>query len=129
MCARLRRRPSTSPSTNAPSIDRRATKGQPADICQSSQPTGASRTRYTKKVMKKRSIEGEINTMENSKPIRVFYSEFSGRFYASRAYKQIKPGIVEITGQKFDVTNDIARHVLQHDIQFTKIEEHDAKPT
>jgi hypothetical protein len=61
-------------------------------------------------------------------PIRIFYSEFSQRFYASRAYKQIKPGIVEITGQKFDVTDDIARLVLKHDIEFTKVEKTDAKP-
>jgi hypothetical protein len=69
--------------------------------------------------------EEEVN---GAKPIRVFYSELSQRFYASRAYKQVKPGIVEITGQKFDVTDDIARLVIRHDIEFTKVEEPDAKP-
>ena len=42
------------------------------------------------------------------KPIHVFWSPSSRRFYASRAYKEIKPGVIEITGEKFDVTNDIA---------------------
>ena len=65
--------------------------------------------------------------VRGAKPIRVFYSELSQRFYASRAYKQVKPGIVEITGQKFDVTDDIARLVIRHDIEFTKVEEPDGR--
>jgi len=62
-----------------------------------------------------------------AKPIRVFYSKLSGRFYASRAYKQVKPGIVEITGQKFDVTDDIAEAVIDEKIVFTKVKENDVK--
>jgi len=58
--------------------------------------------------------------MREAKPIRVFWSELSQRFYASRAYKQINPGVVEITGQKFDVTDDIAQMVIKHNIQFEK---------
>ena len=54
-----------------------------------------------------------------TKPIRVFWSPLSQRFYASRAYKDIKPGIVEITGDKFDVTEDIAQAIILHDIAFT----------
>ena len=43
------------------------------------------------------------------KPIRVFYSPLSQRFYASKAYKRISDKVVEITGQKFDVTDDISQ--------------------
>lgn len=53
------------------------------------------------------------------KPIKVFWSPLSQKFYASRAYKQIKPGVVGITGDKFDVTDDIAQMVMQHNIVFT----------
>lgn len=52
------------------------------------------------------------------KPIRVFYSELSRRFYASRAYREERPGLVTITGEKFDVTNDIARLIEEHGITF-----------
>lgn len=55
-----------------------------------------------------------------SKPIKVFYSLLSGRFYASRAYKEVKPGIVEITGDKFDVTDDIGAIVTTHKLEFTE---------
>lgn len=56
--------------------------------------------------------------MRTIKRIRVFWSPLSQRFYASRAYKQVKDGVVEITGEKFDVTDDIAEMVLKHDIVF-----------
>jgi hypothetical protein len=56
------------------------------------------------------------------KRIRVFWSPFSQRFYASRAYKEVKPGVVEITGEKFDVTNDIASHIIENKITFEKKE-------
>ena len=55
-----------------------------------------------------------------SKPIHVFWSALSQRFYASRAYKEVRPGVIEITGDKFDVTDDIAQLILKHDIVFTK---------
>lgn len=57
--------------------------------------------------------------MSRLKPIRVFWSPLSSRFYASRAYRQRGKTII-ITGEKFDVTEDIASAVLQHDIYFTK---------
>ena len=53
-----------------------------------------------------------------TKPIRVFWSPLSRRFYASRAYKEDPRGFVTITGEQFDVTNDIAALVLKHDITF-----------
>lgn len=54
------------------------------------------------------------------KPIRVFYSELSGKFYASRAFKSIRDGHTLITGEKFDVTSDIGSAVIKHRIKFTK---------
>ena len=54
------------------------------------------------------------------KPIRIFYSELSGRFYASRSYTGDGRGIVTITGQKFDVTNEIAGLIDQFNIVFTR---------
>jgi hypothetical protein len=53
------------------------------------------------------------------KPIRVFYSELSGRFYASRHYKQTSQSVVTITGEKFDVTDDIGAAITKHDLEFT----------
>lgn len=61
-----------------------------------------------------------IAMKSSAKPIRVFWSPLSQRFYASRAYKEIKPGVVEITGQQFDVTGDIAAMVLKHEITFSE---------
>jgi hypothetical protein len=52
------------------------------------------------------------------KPIRVFWSPLSERFYASRAYKEVMPGVVEITGERWDVTSDIADLVTRHHIVF-----------
>jgi hypothetical protein len=59
-----------------------------------------------------------------SKPIRVFYSELSGRFYASAHYREEhgNNGLrVIITGKKYDVTDDIARAVVEHELEFTPI--------
>jgi len=53
------------------------------------------------------------------KPIRVFYSVLSERFYATRAWKEIRPGVIEVTGEKFDVTDDIAAMVVKHEIEFS----------
>jgi hypothetical protein len=58
-----------------------------------------------------------------NKPIRIFWSPLSERFYASRAYKEIRPGVVEITGQKFDVTAEISALVVKNDIVFWEDEE------
>lgn len=66
------------------------------------------------------------------KPIRVFYSELSGRFYASANYKtkESDDGTFEhvtITGQKFDVIDDIARAIKQYDLEFTPIASREAR--
>jgi hypothetical protein len=55
-----------------------------------------------------------------AKPIRVFYSELSGRFYASAHYRVDAKGYVVITGRKYDVTNDIGAAVVEHEIEFTR---------
>ena len=34
-----------------------------------------------------------------AKPIRVFFSPVTRRFYATRTYKEISPGSIEVTGQ------------------------------
>ena len=51
------------------------------------------------------------------KPIKVFYSILSGRFYASQYYKQGENATI-ITGAKFDVTDDIGRAVNQNGLTF-----------
>ena len=53
------------------------------------------------------------------KPIRVFYSGLSQRFYATRAYRIDDKGLVTVTGEKFDVTNDIADVIVRHGLTFT----------
>jgi len=53
-----------------------------------------------------------------AKPIRVFYSELSGRFYASQQYHEQATGVVVITGAKYDVTQDIARAIVAHEVTF-----------
>lgn len=57
-----------------------------------------------------------------SKPIRVFYSTLSGRFYATSRYKEKENGDVVITGKKYDVTQDIARAIDRYKITFTPVE-------
>jgi hypothetical protein len=55
------------------------------------------------------------------KPIRVFFSELSHRFYATRAWQErTRNGkrYVVVTGEKFDVTNDIADLIATHGISF-----------
>jgi len=54
------------------------------------------------------------------KPIRVFYSELSGRFYATAHYKQTFPTVVTIMGAKYDVTDDIGAAVTRYELEFTK---------
>lgn len=53
-----------------------------------------------------------------SKRIRVFYSTLSQRFYATRAYRIDERGLVTVTGEKFDVTDDIANLIDEHEIEF-----------
>lgn len=57
-----------------------------------------------------------------SKPIRVFYSELTGQFYATRAYKIDAKGQAQVTvnGEKFNVTQDIARIIVAHGVTFTE---------
>lgn len=54
------------------------------------------------------------------KPIKVFYSPLSCRFYASQHY-QFDAHSVLITGKKYDVTDDIAAAIFEHNIEFTRI--------
>ena len=56
--------------------------------------------------------------MAKSKPIRVFWSGLSQRFYATRAYREVAPGVVEVTGEKFDVTDDIGAIIERYQVQF-----------
>lgn len=60
------------------------------------------------------------------KPIRVFYSTLSSRFYATNKYKSEIINNMEkiiITGEKYDVTQDIARVINKYQIEFTVQEE------
>jgi hypothetical protein len=60
-------------------------------------------------------------TRRQSKPIRIFYSTLSQRFYASRAYRisnAADKGNLIITGEKFDVTDEIAGLIKQYNIIF-----------
>ncbi|HEX5426519.1 MAG TPA: hypothetical protein VFW94_23430 [Candidatus Acidoferrales bacterium] len=62
--------------------------------------------------------------MSQAKRIRIFWSPLGQRFYASNRYKILKQKdgkeIVHITGQKFDVTDEIASAVIANQIQFTR---------
>lgn len=58
------------------------------------------------------------------KPIRVFYSVLTQRLYATRAWREIKPGVVEVTGEKFDVTDDIAAIIEREDMTFFRLRQH-----
>lgn len=53
------------------------------------------------------------------KPIRVFWSPLSNRFYASAHY-QVDNELGVITGAKYDVTDDIAWAVIKNKIRFSK---------
>jgi hypothetical protein len=54
------------------------------------------------------------------KPIRVFYSPLSERFYAAKRYRIDENGIVVVTGERYDVTQDIAHAIVSYDIEFIK---------
>ena len=56
------------------------------------------------------------------KPIRVFWSPLSRRFYATRAWREVSghPGVVECTGERFDVTDDIAGVIEREQIEFRR---------
>jgi hypothetical protein len=59
------------------------------------------------------------------KPIRVFWSPLSRRFYATRAWREVPghPGVVECTGERFDVTDDIAGVIEREQIEFRRARE------
>lgn len=56
--------------------------------------------------------------MSERKPIRVFYSPLSERFYASQHYREERTGAVVITGAKYDVTDDIGAAFVAYDLEF-----------
>jgi hypothetical protein len=72
-------------------------------------------------------LTGATAMTRRPKPIRVFYSTLSQRFYATRAWREITASngnrLIEVTGEQFDVTNDIAGLIRQHDIRFTEAAE------
>jgi hypothetical protein len=53
------------------------------------------------------------------KPIRVFYSDMTSTFYATRSYRLLGNGIIQCTGDTFDVTQDIARAIVHFGVEFT----------
>jgi predicted metallopeptidase len=57
------------------------------------------------------------------KRIRVFYSPLSRRFFATRAWKEVEKSngsmVIEVTGEKFDVTSDIYELVVLHSLELT----------
>jgi hypothetical protein len=59
--------------------------------------------------------------------IHVAWSPFSERFYAFRAYKRVNETSIQVTGEKFDVTDEIATAILQHNIVFRKVKEEEKK--
>jgi len=44
--------------------------------------------------------------MPQERKMRLFASPLSNRVYATRSYKEVKPGVFEVTGKKYDVTED-----------------------
>jgi hypothetical protein len=50
--------------------------------------------------------------------IHVAWSPLSQRFYAFRAYKRVNADTIEVTGEKFDVTDEIAAAILKYQIEF-----------
>jgi hypothetical protein len=67
----------------------------------------------------------------NRKPIRVFWSPLTERFFATRFWREVpgKPGLVECTGERFDVTNDIAGIMEREEIEFTKVTDQERMAT
>lgn len=70
-----------------------------------------------------RPLSRERNLM--SKPIRVAYSTLTDRFFAFSKYRSETRGgreIITVTGEKYDVTRDIARAVVENRIEFSRSE-------
>lgn len=57
------------------------------------------------------------------KPIRVFYSDLTNRFWATRSFKELGNGVIECTGEKFDVTNDIASIIDERGLMFDRLDD------
>lgn len=55
-----------------------------------------------------------------AKPIRVFFSSLTERFYATHHWAE-REGFIEITGKKYDVTQDIAAAVVNYDVVFSPV--------
>lgn len=53
------------------------------------------------------------------KPIRLFWSPLTRRIYATRSWKEDVKGYVIVTGEKFDVTDDIGRIITEYNLEFT----------
>lgn len=45
--------------------------------------------------------------MPEQKPMRLFQSPFSGRYYVTKSYRQVNEKTIEVTGAKWDVTDDV----------------------
>ena len=54
------------------------------------------------------------------RPIRVFYSTLTDRFYATQHWKEEGNHIV-VTGKKYDVTQDVAAAVVTHEVTFSPL--------
>lgn len=57
-----------------------------------------------------------------NKPIRVFYAPLSGKLYATQHYKELPSADgrsrFEVTGKKYDVTQDVAAAVVENELEF-----------
>ena len=53
----------------------------------------------------------------------MFWSPLTRRLYATRAWHEVSPGVVACTGERFDVTNDIAGLMEREHIIFTRRED------
>ena len=60
------------------------------------------------------------------KPIKVFWSALGRRFYASNQYIENKNGVI-ITGEKYDVTDQIAHAITEYSITFTPVADDEAQ--
>ncbi len=61
--------------------------------------------------------------MSTSKPIRILAFNLTGQweFYATQHYKQEGDQVV-ITGKKYDVTQDVARGIVENGIEFKRVD-------
>lgn len=57
------------------------------------------------------------------KPIRLFWSPLTRRIYATQHWKEGKGGYVIVTGEKWDVTNDVGRIITEEELEFTLVKQ------